>query len=332
MKGSGKWKDKEIEQIMGLETSGVEHAVLSMALAPDEQWIAAVTVSGPVHFFGDNHKAIFNPVGLGDDTVGTTCLRFSPIMDEGRYTMLATLSSGRVSQFKVKVNAEYVTMNSFVEADNEVMVGEYATDGLSFATGGSDKVVRLYDSRTMQMSLAFTEGIDHHGQSTLAHHNRIFAIKFLSPNTFISAGWESSMLLFDSRASTNAQRSFAGPRVSGDSLSLLGSFTVGAASDRTENQLQLFDLRSKGDEAFQSVTVGSRLFALRLQNNKDTNHVEAWACGNNDNAVVVVDMTTGLEIAAVRGVPGSLFALEHSAQQDCLLFGGSRNSVFKISL
>ena len=219
-------------------------ALLTVRFTNDGTYLAAVSSGGPIHFFGDKSFAV-SPCGLAETSTTTTCMRFSPTAELGA----VCLSSGSVQLWDVSnaKNQQATWKAEAREEGNETLVAEFSTDGKKVVSGGKDTKIRLYDvqeggARLEPVSL-FEQGLDCHGQPTLGHSNRIFALKFLTPHTFLSAGWETSMLLFDTRAGTVAQRSFEGPSVSGDGIDFIDN-TVVAASYRTKNQLQVFDISS----------------------------------------------------------------------------------------
>ena len=120
------------------------------------------------------------------------------------------------------------------------MCVDYSTDGSLFATGGNDKVVRLYDDNTKTLITK----LERHRYDLPEHSNRIFSVKFSKkdPNLLLSAGWDNTILLYDLRAK-EIQNYLFGPHVCGDGLDLKDDLLLTVSWEK-EDQIQFFDLRT----------------------------------------------------------------------------------------
>jgi len=125
---------------------------------------------------------------------------------------------------------------------NQIYALEFSHDGSIFATGGQDTKVRLYDEETKRLYQVFECGLQNDGRP--GHSNRVYSVRFHpeEKNNLISGGWSDTIQLWDLRAKTTI-RKVGGPHLSGDALDICGDFIVGGAA-KTENQLQLYDLRT----------------------------------------------------------------------------------------
>ena len=74
------------------------------------------------------------------------------------------------------------------ENDNNLYAVDFAKDGRTFAVGGSDTVVYVYDEITKQKVLEMHEG----GKNLPGHASRIFCVKYhpQDPNIIVSGGWD----------------------------------------------------------------------------------------------------------------------------------------------
>ncbi|XP_019337964.2 signaling threshold-regulating transmembrane adapter 1 isoform X6 [Alligator mississippiensis] len=90
---------------------------------------------------------------------------------------------------------------------------DFCLDGSVFATAGTDRHIRLYDSCTMQ-------------------ENHIF----------LTGGWDNSVKVWDKRIRKEAQRVINGPHICGPGLDIWGHCVL-TASWVPRNALQLWDLR-----------------------------------------------------------------------------------------
>lgn len=128
------------------------------------------------------------------------------------------------------------------------MALDYRPDGLQFATGGRDKVVRLYDEATKALTCELKGGLGYGDNVTTGHSNQIFSLKYhpTDENCLISGGWDNTIQVWDCRAG-HAVKSIYGPHLCGDALDLVvdpstGKTTVLAGSWRPHDPLEMFDL------------------------------------------------------------------------------------------
>lgn len=89
-----------------------------------------------------------------------------------------------------------------IEEPKKVLLAlDYSADGKSFAVGGDDKMLKIYDENMKVLTAKFLPGTE----SKLGHENRIYSISFNKninfENAVISGGWDRSILLYDLRAS-----------------------------------------------------------------------------------------------------------------------------------
>jgi WD40 repeat protein len=167
-------------------------------------------------------------------TFPITCLRWKPF---NRTTLITVNAEGFIIQLHSKSGKVLQTIE---EENNPLMCVDYSTDGLLFATGGNDKVVRLYDDNTKTL----ISKLERHRYDMPEHYNRIFSVKFSkkNPNLLLSAGWDNTILLYDIRAK-EVQNYLYGPHVCGDGLDLKEDLLLTVSWEK-EDQIQLFDLRT----------------------------------------------------------------------------------------
>jgi WD40 repeat protein len=167
-------------------------------------------------------------------TFPITCLRWKPF---NRTTLIAVTAEGFIIQLHSKSGK---ILQKLEEEKNPLMCVDYSPDGSLFATGGNDKVVRLYDDNTKTLITK----LERHRFDLPEHSNRIFAVKFSKkdPNLLMSAGWDNTILLYDIRTK-QVQNYLYGPHVCGDGLDLKDDLLL-TVSWAKEDQIQLFDLRS----------------------------------------------------------------------------------------
>ena len=162
-----------------------------------------------------------------------TCLRWKPF---NRTTLITVNAEGFIIQLHSKSGK---ILQKIEEEKNPLMCVDYSYDGQLFATGGNDKVVRLYDDNTKTL----IKKLERHRYDLPEHYNRIFSVKFSKkdPNLLLSAGWDNTILLYDLRAK-EIQNYLYGPHVCGDGLDLKDDLLLTVSWEK-EDQIQLFDLR-----------------------------------------------------------------------------------------
>ena len=167
-------------------------------------------------------------------TFPITCLRWKPF---NRTTLITVNAEGFIIQLHSKSGK---ILQKIEEQNNPLMCVDYSYDGLLFATGGNDKVVRLYDDNTKTL----ISKLEKHRYDLPEHYNRIFSVKFSKkdPNLLLSAGWDNTILLYDIRA-REVQNYLYGPHVCGDGLDLKDDLLLTVSWEK-EDQIQLFDLRT----------------------------------------------------------------------------------------
>ena len=189
-----------------------------------------------------------------------TAIKFRPGALEGiSNILLSTSSNGDVTHWHVPSK----TVLSCVKEDRQVLGCDYAMDGLSFATCGSDSRIIVYDEekRTPVTTL------DHFGdQSKVSGHVfRVFSVKFF-PNTshlLATSGWDGSIQFWDTRVSHNSVMHISGPLVCADSMGFSPSGdNLVTGSYRKENPLQVWSVKDGSNSCnFKSCSVTSQLYA-----------------------------------------------------------------------
>lgn len=126
---------------------------------------------------------------------------------------------------------------------NEIYVLKLRADGNTFATGGKDGVVRLYDQETQRIVSQLASGVED-GQ-VRAHSSKVNSLLWVDANTVLSGGWDYTVQVWDLRQARSCH-SFFGPYLCGDGLDLHpDGVTFVAATTKEEKQIQTFDLRKK---------------------------------------------------------------------------------------
>jgi WD40 repeat protein len=308
-----------------------QSSVMSLRYTCDGKYVFQCSSSGTIAIGADGQRPQQFLTTTMDDLDGCTCVRLADVpadTETGAYTMAATTSSGRVSLWSVVPGKSHTMIAMAAEDGNEIMTCAFAygrTD--TIITGGADTCLRLYKlvDGNLEMVQKIDQGIDRHGQPTLGPPSKVMATVFVDENTLLVGGWEASVLLYDLRT-REVQRTFAGPRLSGDTLDFSQGCVL-AASHRPTNQLQLFDLGSSKELA--NMTVDTLPFACRLFGR--ASKMGAWVAGTSPNAVYAVSLLRGEVIASVTDVPEALYALDVCPTDPArVTVGGAKDSTYRV--
>ncbi len=177
-------------------------------------------------------------IGTKSDKSGATActaLRYMPTSSQGSSILLAAVGS---YIFHIHVSTAKL-FSQLEEHDNKVYNIAVQSDGLSFASCGSDHILRLYDSHTCKLVSTLDHG---DGDKTAGHSNQIFGLAWNAedPNTLVSGGWDHTVQVWDIRLQRSV-RSIYGPYICGDSLDIKGGRIL-TGSWRHTDPLELWDL------------------------------------------------------------------------------------------
>jgi len=199
-----------------------------------------------------------------------TSLRWKNSFDHKNKSIVVTVTAdGKITHWHAFSGKVLHTME---EKDNPIMCMDFSPDGTYFATGGTDKKVRLYDDNTKTLLKTMKPGDFNHP----GHSNRIFSINFHKDNSnfMASGGWDNTIQFYDLREG-NIVRSIYGPHICGDAIDMKGDYLL-TGSWSTENQIQIWDLRTfkllynvnwEGDKAYNPTYLYSAQFSKNSKSN-----------------------------------------------------------------
>eukprot|EP01135_Chromosphaera_perkinsii_P001909 Nk52_evm58s212 gene=Nk52_evmTU58s212 len=198
-----------------------------------------------------------------DSSASVTALRWKPqwAVEGVKYALLASYSTGRLIEWHVATKG---IISDFYEPRNEIYCVDYATDGLRFASGGMDSMLRVYDSqkglrrlyKTFKAGSASSSFLQQQQQQSCSGHvSRIYCVRFhpSDPQVLASAGWDNSVKFWHLERDAPI-RCLVGPHVCGDGLEFFVSresseLMMVTASWRRNQPLQVWNLDELGLEA-----------------------------------------------------------------------------------
>lgn len=230
-------------------------------------------------------------------------------------------------------------ISTIEEQGNEINDLSYRPDGLQFSTGGSDAVLRIYDSVTLNSIHTLSAGGDN---QTQGHSSRVFCSKFhpTQKHLLVSGGWDNTLLIWDLR-SGKAVRSIFGPHICGDSIDLNDAgTTLLTGSYSKKNPLQLWDWESgkllsnvswaglDSDSAHTSL-----LYSASFSRGKESpvgpcNNRFMIAAGSNSNEIRVytADAQRGV-VGSVVGLPDAIYSVAMSPSDRYIAAGGGSQAL-----
>ena len=217
----------------------------SLKVSPDGKYLAGTFGSGVVRLMDSQSLEMITRTKLGNpyDDLPTTAIKFgAPCGEkEDEYSMVSASSAGAVFGWAWNGSDYVERLFRHIEEKNDTSALDFSPDGRVFVTVGCDRTVRLYDFAEQKCVKSMQKGIDENGHPRVAHPNRIFSARFVSPTTILTGGWECPVQVWDLRVG-NAVRQVSGPQVGSDCLEPIPNTTrFYAASNRSSKQLQVFD-------------------------------------------------------------------------------------------
>ncbi len=109
-------------------------------------------------------------------------------------------------------------LSQIMDEHNSLLGVDYSPTGTSFACGGEDCAVRVFDEQTRKEKVCLVGG----GTGEPGHSNRVFAVKFDrdNPNIIVSGGWDKTLKIWDVREPSPV-RTLVGPNICGDAIDIV---------------------------------------------------------------------------------------------------------------
>lgn len=209
-------------------------------------------------------------------------------------------------------------MHRIQEEKNNIFALDYSQRGDSFAIGGDDKSLKIYDDSMKIISQKFEAG----GQYKLGHESRIYSIAYNKDidrsDLLISSGWDRNIMIYDLRESKIFFQIFiyvfnffnenlnnfliekiinkiTGPYVCGDSIDFKGNYIL-SCSNNINNQMQIFDIRNYKkicdvfwDEENDLKNFNANIFCAKFYANKANKNMFG-ICSSNINTIRMYDL------------------------------------------
>ena len=256
--------EKTLLTMWAAKDSDTKTHCLCVRWAPDDSVLAAGCGDGIVRLFGPDGRLkerLGSPpaqTGAGAFSILTEkdpvmAMRFQPNRENKLLLRVAT-ADGEINLFDLKTKQAKATIQEKDKMNgdkpNQTLAMDISEDGQTWATGGADRCVRIYNINDAKgLKVKELRGT----MSDPGHSNRICAVRLnpQKPGIVASAGLDGTVRLWDHRSSSPAPfAKITDVAVSGDALDFNGQMLL-TGSWRPTQQLQLWDIRSP--ETFRGV-------------------------------------------------------------------------------
>lgn len=285
--------------------------VFCLAYSKKEPTLAAGYANGMIALYDTANPTKFKL--LKNSEYPITSIKWKPNAAE---ILVAAYSDGRIIHWHSKSGKQLSFMNE--EKENPIMSLDFDSTGDKFATGGNDKIVRIYDDN-MKIEIAKMKP---NGFELPGHSNRIFCVKFHPdyPNILLSGGWDSTVQIYDVRSGI-VENALYGPHVCGDSLDVFGMNLL-AGSWSTKKTITLWDLRTHKQYKEVPLDAEDPLLQAYCYSAKFSRTGEEFAIStSNTNMFRMYDMESYSTLASTTQMLGSCYCIDFSYDGKSLAYG-----------
>lgn len=225
--------------------------------SPNDEKLAAGCGDGLVRLFDKDGKltdrlgsvpvSTGNKLSIGNDKLPVMAMRWRP--DTNKMAIRVAGADGIIELYDIKtkqVRSTTKEVDSLTKKQNQTLSMDYNVDGTKWATGGQDRIVRVYDESNPKECVTECRGST---AGERGHTSRVCAVKFSpdKPSVLASAGMDGTVLLWDTRdRSPEPFCQISDVMVCGDALDIKGSQVL-VGSWRPGRQLQVYDMRKDGE-------------------------------------------------------------------------------------
>jgi COMPASS component SWD3 len=256
----------------------------------------------------------------GAEKMPVSTIRYRPEPPDSvrKPALLLTTCDGGVLHWNL---ARSKPINSTRLRNDQFYSSDFNAAGTMYLLGCNEGKIKLFDENTFSQTsqfCTFTEGESKGAQ-------RVFCVKWLNDNLFLSAGWDDKVTIWDQR-SHNFVREMLGPHVCGESIDVKEN-TVAVGSYHIKDQLTIWDLGS-GRNIFTSDLnfEGKKCMPYCLQFIPETCLFAVGGAGADE--VYVYDSNTCRLVNTVRGLGKTVFSMHISVDKKLAVAVGNHIAIY----
>ena len=288
------------------------------------EYIVSCYSNGQIELYNaDKLGYICNLEDSEEETKKAVCtmVKFKP--SDVTESVVAVDVKGEIRRYSILDQKQTESIKTEEGENNRLFALDYSSDGLTFATGGTDHFVRIYDDATMKL-----KGVmDPFYTGKSGHDNRIFWVKYNTqdPNLLCSSGWDSTIIVHDIRKK-GPVLGMLGAYVCGDALDFNGKDII-SGSYRLENQLEVYDTRKidksqdiSWDGTRFDTEAPTRIFCLARTHLDSINNV--LIAGGWDSNELHIFNNSFESVVRLTDISRSIFTCDISHNSQDFLFAG----------
>lgn len=218
----------------GYVTNGSKPECFAVRYDKSDNYIAGGYSSGHIVIYDVKTSTHLRCMKLSDYPISSFRWKTSI----GKPVLIAVHADGKISQWD-PISGKI--LKCIEEKDNFIMCLDYDMKGTTFATGGSDNSIRIYDDDTKTIITSMKSDL-----TNISHSNRVFSVCFGKShnyeNLLVTGGWDNTIKFYDVRKKAIINSIF-GPHIVGDSIDIKGHLLLTGSTD-IRDQIKIWDIRT----------------------------------------------------------------------------------------
>jgi WD40 repeat protein len=272
----------------------------ALRFSPDDSQVAGTYMDGGIRIFDVHHNEHLHTLNVAhpreepssSSTEQSVFVDLPPMMPGPKDTpmlnlrwlpagamsnILATVdANGNVGFWNLPKRGGKASLIASVVGEHELNALSFSDDGRRLAVGGNEKIVKVFDITRLRgvdaadpkEEFSFGSNAGSVGSRILGHRLKIMSICHVpgNPDLLVSGGIDRLCLVWDLRARSSPVGTISGTELAGDAMDVSRTgTTVLVGSHRSENPLQLFDLRKLTQNADEHPGAYRKSSACELQ-------------------------------------------------------------------
>jgi WD40 repeat protein len=211
-----------------------ECELLSVRWSTDDLLIAAGATDGTVLIFSAQGEHLSTLPCYNSLPYPVTSVRWRPISAKTKNILITSTCDGSLYHYHITSKK----IIHFSQSQVGILSLDYSPDGNYYATGCDDSTVQLFDENTKSVLRTYDE------ESGLHHASRVMCVKWNSPTTFWTGGWDKNVIMWDVRSKKSVKH-LNGVKICGESIDFVGNRMV-TGEYEVEKQVKIWDIRTMG--------------------------------------------------------------------------------------